>query len=261
MSDKTLVTWRKEGATAVITIDNPPVNVIDDQVRAEMTKCLLEADADNEVITIVITGAGEKALMAGADIRTLPDLIKAPGGGYGLAKAGYAVWDLLESLAKPTIIAVNGLALGGGCEMMLACDIRIADEKTKIGLPEISLGFFPGGGGTQRLPKLVGKSKAKELMFTGAPITADEALRIGLVNQVVPHGESLNAALAMAEKINAHSRVALGFIKELVNLSDLPIEEGLLHEAGRLEDAFHTDDAEEGVHAFLEKRPAKFQHK
>ena len=261
MSEKRLVSWSKAGATAVITIDNPPVNVIDDQVRAEMAQCLLEAEQDNDVITVVLTGAGEKALMAGADIRTLPDLINTPGGGYGLAKAGYAVWDMLEGLPKPTIIAVNGLALGGGCEMMLACDIRIADEKAKIGLPEISLGFFPGGGGTQRLPKLVGKAKAKELMYTGNPITAQEALRIGLVNQVVPHGESLKAALEMAEKINAHSRLALGYIKELVNLSDLPIQEGLLHESDLLEAAFHTADAEEGVHAFLEKRTPKFQHR
>ena len=261
MSERKLVTWRRSGATAVITIDNPPVNVVDDVVRREMTECLLEARADDAVITIVITGAGQKALMAGADIKGLPDLVKKAGGGYGLAKKGYVVWDLLESLSKPTIAAINGLALGAGCEMSLACDIRIADERAKLGLPEIKLGFFPGGGGTQRLPKLVGKAKAKELMYLGEPITAQEALRIGLVNQVAPAGESLNQALAMAEKINAQSRLALGYIKELVNLSDRPIAEGLEQEAQLLETAFHNDDVEEGVSAFLEKRTPRFQHR
>lgn len=261
MRIRKLVNWKKQGATAIIIIDNPPVNVVDDEVRQEMTECLAEAKDDGEVITIVITGAGEKALMAGADIRTLPDLVKKDGGGYGLAKKGYVVWDFLEALQKPTIVAINGLALGAGCEMSLACDIRIADEKAKFGLPEVKLGFFPGGGGTQRLPKIVGKAKAKELMYTGEPITAQEALRIGLVNQVVPHGESLNYALAMAEKINTKSRPALCYIKNLVNISDLPIAEGLEQEAQFLEQAFHNDDVEEGVNAFIEKRKPKFQHK
>jgi len=201
--------------------------------------------------------------MAGADIKEFPgwvDLGKEEL--RTIARRNQEVFDLIENLPKPTIAMLNGFTLGGGCELALACDIRIAEEHAKLGLPEIKLGLFPGAGGTQRLPRLIGPAKAKELMYSGNSISADESLKIGLVNQVVPQGEGMKAAKSMAHKLAAHSLQSLSRIKKAVNEgTDQSFDSGLDLELSLFVEVFGTEDVREGVQAFIEKRPAKFTHR
>ena len=202
--------------------------------------------------------------MAGADIKEFPTMMKMTQDELKqhLLQGSHRVFDLIESSPKPTIAVLNGYALGGGCELALSCDLRIAEEHAQLGLPEIKLGLFPGAGGTQRLPRLIGKSRAKELMYLGDPISAEEALRIGLVNKVVPKGEGLQAAQAMAEKIAGYSLQALSRIKKAVNEGmERSFHSAIELEADLFSEVFHTEDAKEGVQAFIEKRPAKFKHR
>lgn len=177
----------KENHLAVISINNPPLNVLSKKVFQELDEAFSELEDDQEVVAILITGAGNQAFVAGADIKEFPELMGKANTIESIME-GHKVLNAIDKFPKPTIAVLNGLTFGGGCELALACDIRIAEEHIQIGLPEVKLGLFPGGGGTQRLPRLVGAAKAKELMFTGDPITADVAERIGLVNQVVPIG-------------------------------------------------------------------------
>lgn len=256
---KELVGWENINGTAVITLRNPPVNVINTQLRAELKECLMETSGDDAVKTIVITGEG-KAFMAGADINGMPEMVGKPRAAYEYVYNAYDVWFLLEDISKPTIAAINGLALGAGLEMALCCDIRIASERAKIGLPEIKLGLFPGGGGTQRLPKLIGKARAKELIYLGEPVTADKALEMGIVNHVVP--DALAAALEMAAKINKFSAVALRAIKEAIDAeADCSLRTGIELEARLFQDVFMHEDVGEGVAAFLEKREPVFKNR
>ena len=248
---------------AIVTIDNPPMNVLSGQVTRELGEVFSRIADDSSVVVAILTGAGNRAFMAGADIKEFPSSL-------GKEKAellknnleSHRVLNFIADLPKPTIAVLNGLALGGGCELALTCDIRIAEEQVKIGLPEVKLGLFPGGGGTQRLPRLIGPSKAKELMFIGDPISAQEALNLGLVNQVAASGEGIQAALKIARKIAGYSIQALSRIKRAVNEGfDTTFEKGIELEAELFADIFATEDVREGVQAFIEKRPASFKHR
>lgn len=263
MSKEQLVRVSKENGIATITIENGPMNVLSQKVLAQLNEVCDTLAADTEVVVAIVTGAGERAFIAGADIREFPVLMELSSEevtAYNLK--GNAILNKLDFLGIPTIAAINGLALGGGCELALLCDIRIAEEQALLGLPEIKLGLFPGGGGTQRLSRLVGEAKAKELMFTGEPITAQEAKQIGLVNQVVPKGEALTAAKKLAQIIAQRSLPALKLIKEAVDKGNqLALEEGLKLEAELFGKVFQTEDIREGVGAFLEKRQPLFRHR
>lgn len=258
-----LVHLEKIEGVAVITIDNPPMNVLSRQVTQELGEIFAAIAEDAEVIVAILTGAGNRAFMAGADIKEFPQSL-------GLEKEklksnslkSHEVLNFIADIPKPTIALLNGLAFGGGCELALTCDIRIAEEHVKVGLPEVKLGLFPGGGGTQRLPRLIGSSKAKELMFLGEPLSAEAAFQIGLVNQVVASGRGMETALSMAKKMAYYSLQALSRIKEAVNKgSDTSIDEGLELEAELFAEVFGTEDVREGVQAFIEKRPPSFKHR
>ena len=203
MKNERLVIYSKKGSSAVITIQNPPVNALSLEVVQQLINVLEEIEMDDDIAVVIITGIGEKAFVAGGDIKEFPDWI-GKGEKYAEMKSIELQKPLnqLENLSKPTIAAINGLALGGGCELALACDLRVIEEQALIGLPEITLGLFPGAGGTQRLPRLIGEGKAKEMMFTGKPITAKEAKEINLVNYITSRGEALNKAKEMAKDIS-----------------------------------------------------------
>ncbi|WP_066172609.1 enoyl-CoA hydratase/isomerase family protein [Bacillus marinisedimentorum] len=254
------VTWSKHGSIAAVTIDNPPVNVLDADVIGQLNDAVDEIEQDRDVKVMILTGAGEKAFVSGGDIKSFPDWM---GKGPELAKQK-SLWlqkpmNKIERLSKPTIAAINGVALGGGCELALSCDIRIAEEHIKIGLPEIKLGLFPGAGGTQRLPRLVGTALAKEMIFTGEPLSAHHAAHIGLVNRVVPTGKAYDAAMELAEKISSYSMPALSLAKRSVDDGlQQPLTDGLIVEAENFGEVFQTEDIKEGVSAFIEKRTASF---
>ncbi len=258
-----LVYLEKQEGIATVTIDNPPMNVLSSQVSQGLREVFSQIKDDPEVIAVIVTGKGDRAFMAGADIKEFPGWIDVGTEEVRkIAKGNQEVFNLIDNLPKPTIAMLNGFALGGGCELALACDIRIAEENAKLGLPEIKLGLFPGAGGTQRLPKLVGPAKAKEIMLLGDPISADESLKIGLVNQVVPKGEGMEAATSMAKKIAGHSLQAISRIKKAVNEgADLPLHSALELEVDLFVEIFGTEDVREGVQAFIEKRPANYTHK
>lgn len=256
-----LIQVEKEAGIAVVTINNPPLNVLSSKVTEELNQAFLSLKADEEVIAVILTGAGERAFMAGADITEFPALMGNPNiKGYVMDTHHFL--NELADFPKPTIAALNGLTFGGGCELALACDIRIADENIQIGLPEVKLGLFPGGGGTQRLPRLVGEAKAKQLMYTGEPIPALEALQIGLVNEVVASGTALAEARKLADKIASNSLSALSRIKKAVNSGmQMELKQGLEYEADLFAEVFQTEDIQEGVSAFLEKRKPSFKHR
>lgn len=258
-----VVSWSKERQIAKIVIDNPPVNVLSADVIEQLTLVIKEIENDLEVKAVIITGEGEKAFVAGGDIKGFPEWM-----GKGVEEAkNKSLWlqeplNRIERMSRPTIAAINGVALGGGCELALCCDIRIAEEQIKIGLPEIKLGLFPGAGGTQRLPRLVGKAKAKEMIFTGEPLSAKEAKEIGLVNHVVPRGKSLEKAYEIAESITSFSLPALSFAKRSIDIGfEQPLDEGLVTEAEYFGHVFQTKDIKEGVTAFIQRRKAKFVDK
>ena len=254
------VKMERRGKAAVITIQNPPVNVLTAQVRDELRECVLEAEADAEVKTVIFTGAGEKAFMAGADIKSFPEMCGVYGAAYGFAQTVYKVWDQIKQLPKPTIAAINGLTLGAGLELALVCDLRIAEEQAAFGFPEIALGLFPGGGGTQRMPRTVGMALAKEMIFTGKPIDSRRAMEAGLVNAVVPKGSGLQSALELAETIGSRSSKILALAKRAMNegVSASP-RAGISIEAELWQECFMTEDAREGVSAFLEKRAPRIR--
>lgn len=254
------VVLTKEGRIGVITIQNPPVNVLTSAVRDGLKQCVRQAEQDPDIAVVIFTGAGERAFMAGANIKGFPDMIDVPGAAYGFARTVYEVWDMIRDLPKPTIAAIDGLALGAGMELALVCDLRVAGEGSKFGFPEIALGLFPGGGGTQRMPKTTSMALAKEMIFTGEPIDAQKALACGFLNCVTPKGGALDGARALAQKISAFSIPVLGLAKKAVNASvDGDEREGISVEAQLWQDAFMTDDCREGVSAFLDKRKASFR--
>ncbi len=256
-----LISVTKHNGVATVIINNPPMNVLSNQVAAELYDAFTQLKEDQAVISIILTGAGERAFMAGADIKGFPDgreKAEENGGDTSI----HEVFRFIETIPKPTIALLNGYTLGGGLELALTCDIRIAEDHAKVGLPEVKLGLLPGAGGTQRLPRLVGPSKAKELMFTGDPISAEEALRLGIVNQVVSKGEGMQVANALAQKLTNRSLEAVSRIKYAVNKgAELSFEEGLKLEEQLFQDVFHTEDAKEGISAFIEKRQPEIRHR
>lgn len=255
------VDWTLDGGVATVVISNGPLNVLSGGVLADLGACAGELEADASVRVVVLTGAGDRAFVAGGDIREFPEILRQ-GGGSLFTSRTRGPFEAFAALPQPTIAAVNGLAYGGGTELALLCDLRIAGENVKFCLPEIKIGLFPAGGGTQRLPRLVGKPKAKELMFLGEPISAQEALRIGLVNRVVPAGQVLAAARELAHQLATRPAVALRAIKRVVDEGcAVDLSEGLAVEARLFEEVFDSADAKEGIAAFLEKRPPVFRYR
>jgi enoyl-CoA hydratase len=245
----------------IVTIDRPAVrNSLNAQTIAEIESAFDAARDDEGVRCVIVTGSGEKAFVAGADINELAKL--TPITGKQTSERGQNVFTNIERFPKPVIAAINGFALGGGCELALACHIRIASENAQIGLPEVTLGIIPGYGGTQRMARLLGKGKAFELVCSGERVTAAEAERIGLVNKVVPAGQLMSAAEDMAKKIAARGPLAVRAAIEAINYgSDMPLEEGQLLEATLFGVLCASEDMKEGMAAFLEKRTAKFAGK
>ncbi len=256
-----LVHMKKENGLAIITIDNPPMNVLSQSVAKELLQAYLSVENDPEVVVIVLTGEGNRAFMAGANIKEFPDALGQPGVAYHMAQRFHELMNTIDFFPKPTIAALNGYTLGGGLELALACDMRVCDTNAKLGFPEINLGIFPGAGGTQRLPRIVGEGKAKELMFTGQPISAEEAYRIGLVNALAEPGKTLEHAVALASQIASKSLPALSLIKRAVmDGIHLPLDEAVQVEAKLFDEVFQTKDSKEGVHAFMEKREPNFKN-
>ena len=242
------------GAVAVVTVDRPEaMNALDQPTLAELRDRLAELAADADVRAIVLTGAGERAFVAGADIKAMSEMDVEQAQAWGAL--GHEVARLLETMPKPVIAAINGFALGGGCELALACDIRYASSGAKLGQPEVSIGIIPGWGGTQRLPGLVGVGAAKELIMSGRLIDADEALRIGLVNAVFPPDELMSKALELAEALAAKSSLVLAAAKEAMNRT---FHGDLDAEARAFAHLFGSADQKEGMAAFIEKREPHF---
>lgn len=246
----------KDGSIATITLNRPEVrNALDLVTWRELEQAIGEVAADEGVHVLIITGAGDETFAAGADLNWLRDRSMLD------TLEGYPqrVLQCLEDLAKPTIAAVNGFALGGGCELALACDIRLASDRARLGQPEVRLGILPAAGGTQRLARLVGVAKAKELIFTGEIVDAAEAARIGLVNKVVAHGDLLDAAREMAGKIVRRGPLAVRLAKAAIQAGlHYGPGAGILTETLAQTVLFATQDRTEGISAFLEKRPPKF---
>lgn len=251
------VILEKEGHLAIVTINRPKaLNALNSQTLKDLDVVIDDLEKDNNIYAVILTGAGEKSFVAGADISEMKDLNEAQGQEFGAL--GNKVFLRLENLNKPVIAAIQGFALGGGCEISMACDIRIASEKAIFGQPEVGLGITPGFGGTQRLARIVGLGKAKEIIYTASNIKADEAYRIGLVNKVVPLEDLMDEAKKMASKIIANAPVAVKLSKDAINRgTQVAIDEAVAIEAEDFGKCFATEDQTEGMTAFLERRKEK----
>ena len=252
----------KKNSIAYVTVNRPKVlNALNMATMEELRAAFTDIKSDSSIRVAILTGAGEKAFVAGADVGELAKLDAVSGKAYG--HRGQAVLDLIENLGKPVIACVNGFALGGGCELALACSMRLASEKAKLGQPEVHLGMVPGYGGTQRLPRLVGKGLAMQMVLGGEMITAQEAYRIGLVNEVTAAAADLiPRAEAIAAKIIANAPLAVQYAMEAVNKGmEMTLAEGLYLEATLFGLCCATEDRKEGTTAFLEKRAAQFRGK
>ena len=253
------VLYEKKGAIAYVTVNRPKVlNALNTPTWTDLHTAFEEAKADASVHGVILTGTGDKAFIAGADIGELAnvDAFEAEES----SRFGQGVLDLIENLGKPVIAAINGFALGGGCETAMACTIRIAAEQARFGQPEVKLGLLPGGGGTQRLPRLVGKGRALQLILTGETISAQEAYRIGLVNEVVPAAGLIERAEAILKQIMANAPIAVKFSLEAANKGlETSQSQGLALEASFFGICAATEDKKEGTSAFLEKRAPKFR--
>jgi enoyl-CoA hydratase/carnithine racemase len=252
------VRFEKKGAIAYVTVDRPKVlNALNTPTWTDLQTAFEDAKADASVHGVILTGAGDKAFIAGADISELAhvDAYDAEES----SRFGQRVLDIVENLGKPVIAAINGFALGGGCETAMACTMRIAAEHARFGQPEVKLGLLPGGGGTQRLPRLVGRGRALQLILTGETISAQEAYRIGLVNEVVPAASLIDRAETILKQIAANAPIAVRFSLEAANKGlETSQSEGLALEASYFGICAATEDKKEGTAAFLEKRPPKF---
>jgi enoyl-CoA hydratase len=254
------VSTERDGMVAIVTIDHPPVNALSAPLLEELEAELVALDADEGVRAIVLKGAGERAFVAGADISEFPSLRHAPpqqngGSARGIQKLGAR----MDAAHTPFVAAIHGFCLGGGLELAMCCDIRVASDDAQLGQPEIKLGLIPGGGGTQRLPRLVGLGRALLLNLTGDFIDAATAYQWGLVEKVVRREELLETALGIARTIAARSPVSVAVLRELARTTrDLPLEEGLRREADGFRRCLESEDGAEGVAAFLEKREPQF---
>jgi len=249
----------RDGGVLVVTINRPEkLNALNTKTVTELGQVMDEAGSDSAVKAIVLTGSGEKSFVAGADINELA--VQTPVSGREHARSGQRVFDRIERLGKPVIAAVNGFALGGGCELAMACTLRIASDTAKFGQPEINLGLIPGYAGSQRLPRLVGRGRALEMLLTGAQISAEEAHRIGLVNKVVPAASLMTEARALAHTLAGKAPVAVRYILEAVAGGlEMSFTDAQDYEATLFGLVSTTDDMREGTRAFLEKRKAAFQ--
>lgn len=251
----------KKNSIAYVTVNRPKVlNALNSATLEELRAAFTDIKADREIRVVIFTGAGEKAFIAGADINELAQRDAVSGKEY--AARGQSVLDLIENLGKPVIACINGFALGGGCEIALACTMRLASENAKLGQPEVKLGIIPGYGGSQRLPRLIGKGLANQILLTGEMITAQEAHRICLVNEITAPADLIPRAEAIAAKIIANAPLAVQYTLEAVNRGmEMPLAEGLYLETALFGVACATEDKKEGTAAFLEKRPAQFKGK
>lgn len=248
----------KNDGIATVTVNRPSsLNALNKVVLSELQQVFEELENDLEVLAVIITGSGNKSFVAGADITELQKLSALEARDSSIL--GQSVFSRIENLSKPVIAAVNGYALGGGCELAMSCDIRIASETAKFGLPELRLGVIPGYAGTQRLPRLIGKGHAKTLILTGDQIDAQEAYRIGLVSKVVASDVLIESAKELAVKIASNGRVAVKFAKSAINKGmDMDFESGQAYESEIFGLCFATEDQREGMTAFVEKRKANF---
>jgi len=251
----------KKSSIAYVTVNRPKVlNALNMATMEELRSAFHDIKSDANVRVAILTGSGEKAFIAGADISELAKQDAITGKEY--THRGQSVLSLIENLGKPVIACINGFALGGGCEIALACTMRLASENSKLGQPEVKLGIIPGYGGSQRLPRLVGKGLATQLLLTGEMITAQDALRIGLVNEVTAPADLIPRAQAIAQKIIANAPLAVQYTLEAVNKGmEMNLKEGLYLEATLFGLSCATEDKKEGTAAFLEKRPAQFKGK
>jgi len=251
----------KEGFIATVTVNREKaLNALNVDVLKEIHDCFSALSKDTEVRVVIVTGAGDKAFVAGADIASMSQM--TPTDAIEFGKLGHAAMDAVDQCAKPVIAAVNGFCLGGGMELALSCDFIYASEKAKLGLPEVNLGLFPGWGGTQRLSRLVGKGRAKEMIFSAKIISVQEAFDAGIVNKICKPEELLNEVKAVAAEICKKSPMAVQLAKKTLSQGfDLPLAQGLDLEKNTFPKCFETEDLKEGLAAFLEKRPANFNGK
>jgi len=254
MSDLVIV---ETGPITTVRLQNPPLNLVTVELTHALDTTLADIEADGEIRCVIVTGSGERAFCAGSDVKEFESLRGRVGEGKLLLEK--AVYRRLARLPMPTIAAIQADALGGGLELALCCDLRVADENAKLGLPEVRLGVMPGSGGTQRLPRVVGTAKAKELILMGEILTAAEAGGIGLVNRVAPSGDAVEMAIAMAETIASRGPLAVREAKRAIDLADdVSLDEGLAHELDASERVFSSTDMLEGAQAFFEKRDPRF---
>ncbi|MGB3210120.1 MAG: enoyl-CoA hydratase-related protein [Desulforhopalus sp.] len=251
----------KDSGIATLTINRPKsLNALNKETLEEMLACCKELRTDRSVQVLILTGAGDRSFVAGADISYMQGLDTAGGKDFG--RLGHAVTRTIENLPQPVIAAINGFALGGGCELAISCDIRLASDNAKFGQPEVNLGVIPGFGGTQRLPRLIGKGLASELLFSGKIIDAAEAGRIGLVNRVVSQDDLMTECRELAEMICSRGPAAVRLCKEVVNNGmEMDLHRACSYEADLFALCFSEDEQKEGMTAFLEKRPPDFQNK
>lgn len=254
-----LVHLERRGPVALVTIDNPPLNLLSVAVKEALGATFAALEGDAAIRAVVLTGAGERAFSAGSDIREFPRDAER---GRAMSELEHAVYERIDRFPRPVIAALQATALGGGLELALSCDVRVAAEDVRLGLPEVRLGVFPSGGGTQRLPRLIGEGRAKLLMFLGETISAAEAERIGLVERVAPAGQAVSVALELAEQMAQRPAPAVRAINEAVDTGlRAGLAAGFQREVELIAEVFQSADAQEGVRAFLEKRAPRFQHR
>jgi len=256
-TQRQFVRWSVESGLATLIIDRPPLNPLSHLVKSELTDCLEEIAAHQDVRCLLLHGAGGRAFSVGSDIKEFPE-IAAKRQGRQHAVQEHTLYNRIDFFPVPTIAAIEGYCLGGGLELALACDLRVASENSRLGLPEVTLGVFPAGGGTERLPRLVGECRARELIYTGEPVDAAEAFRIGLINRVVPARQALEAAQALGRTIAEKAAVTLRTVKSVLDRGMcMDFMEAQQVSLDAISELFQSEAVQQGVRAFLEKRPAK----